>query len=99
MALGPFSHIAHHIRAMLIRITKKLDKTESLSFFISCVLYFQRQPYRFLVYIAAAGVKCRVAAVKHLPVLNHSADYISTSFGITEPSLVTLKIEHHLSRR
>ena len=30
-----------------------------------------------LFYFTAAGVKCRVAAVKRLPVLHHSADYIN----------------------
>ena len=38
-------------------------------------------------------------ALKHLPVLNHSADYICISFGIIEPILVILKIEYRSSRR
>ena len=42
-----------------------------------------------------SGVKCRVATVKRLPVLHHSADYISISFEII---LVSLKIEYPLSR-
>ena len=34
------------------------------------------QPFSFfLFYFTAAGVKCREAAVKRLPVLHHSADY------------------------
>ena len=33
-----------------------------------------------------------------LPILHQSSDYIFTSFGITEPILVTLKIEYRLSR-
>ena len=45
----------------------------------------------------AAGVKCRVAAVKPLPILHHKADYICISFGIIEPILVSLKIEHRIS--
>ena len=32
-------------------------------------------------------------AVKHLPVLHHSADYIFVSFGITGPTVVSLKME------
>ena len=36
--------------------------------------------------------KCLVAAVKHLPVLLSSADYIFISFWIIKPYLVTLKI-------
>ena len=41
-----------------------------------CVFCFQRQPFRFSFYFTAAGVKCRVAAVKRLQVHHHSADYI-----------------------
>ena len=55
-----------------------------------------RQPFRFLFYFTAAGVKCRVAAVQRLPVLHHSADYILITFGIIEPILLTLKIEYRL---
>ena len=50
--------------------------------------------FRFLFYFTAAGVKCRVAAVKRLPVLHRSADYIFISFGIIELILVTLKIDY-----
>ena len=57
---------------------------------------FQRQYFRFLFYFTASGAKYRVAAVKCLPVLHHSADLIS--FGIIELILVTLKIEYRLSR-
>ena len=38
------------------------------------------QPFRFLYYFTAAGVKCRVAAVKRLPVLDHSAEYVFIFF-------------------
>ena len=48
---------------------------------------------RLLFYFTAAGVKCCVAAVKRLPVLHHSADYIFVSIWIIETILVTLKIE------
>ena len=40
----------------------------------------------------------RVVAVKRLPVLQYSADYILVSFGIIEPILVTLKNEYRLNR-
>ena len=46
----------------------------------------------------AAGVKCRVSAVKSLPVLHHSVDSIFISFGIIGPIRVTLRIEDCLSR-
>ena len=40
-------------------------------------------------------VKCRVAAVKRLFVLNHSAHHISfTAFGIIESIMAILKIEN-----
>ena len=39
-----------------------------------------------------------LSAVKRLPVLHHSANYISIAFGIIEPILFTLKIEYCLSR-
>ena len=58
-----------------------LNKTESPIFILLHVLCFHRQPFRFLFYFNAADVKCRVAAVKRLPVLHHSADYILISFG------------------
>ena len=48
----------------------------------------------FVMYFKAAGVKCRVAAIKRLPVLHHSANYIFILFGIIEPILVILKIEY-----
>ena len=34
--------------------------------------------FRFLFYFTAAGVKCRVAALKRLPILHHRADYLGT---------------------
>ena len=41
----------------------------------------------------SCGVKGHVAAaVRHFPILHHSADYIHISFRIIEPILVTLKI-------
>ena len=39
-----------------------------------------------------------LAAVKRLPVLHYSEDYISISSGFIELILVTLKIEYRLSR-
>ena len=53
---------------------------------------------RMHIHIYTAGAKCRVAAVKRLPVLHYSADYTFIYFGIIEPILVTLKIENHLGR-
>ena len=40
-----------------------------------------------LFHFTAAGCKCRVAAVKRLPVLHNSAVYFFTSFGIIKPIL------------
>ena len=48
-------------------------------------------------YLFGFYFKRLVPAVKRLPVLHHSIDYISISFGITEPILVALKIEYCLS--
>ena len=42
----------------------KLDKLESPIFVLSCVLCFQRRPFRFLLYFTTTGVKCCVSAVK-----------------------------------
>ena len=42
-------------------------------------------------------VQCRVAAVKRLPILHYSADYIFISFGNIKPILITLKIEYLLN--
>ena len=56
-----------------------LNKTKIPILVLLYSLCFQRQPFRFLSYFAAAGVKCRLAAVKRLPVL-HSADYIVCIF-------------------
>ena len=39
-----------------------------------------------------------MAAVKRLPALHYSADYVYISFGIIEPIMITLKIEYLLSR-
>ena len=52
--------------------------------------------FRFLFYFTTVSVKCRVAAVKYLPVLHHSANYIFISFATIEPILITLKIEYRL---
>ena len=40
----------------------------------------------------------KVAAVKRLHLLHHSVDYSFISFEITEPILVTLKMEYRFSR-
>ena len=50
------------------------------------------------IFFTSASVKCRVPAVKPLPVLHHSADYSFISFGIIDPSLDSLKIEYCISR-
>ena len=62
------------------------------------VFVMQRQTFRFFYFTSLQLVECRVAAVKRLPVLHHSADYIFISFGIIEPILVALKFKHRLSR-
>ena len=66
------------------------DKTESPIFFLLCVLCSKRN-LRLCSTLKVAGVRCRVTAVKRLPVL-HSADYTFISFGIIEPVRVSLKI-------
>ena len=63
-------------------------KTRDSNFRSLCVLCFQRQAFRVLFYFTAASVKCRVAAVKRLPILHRSADYNFTPFGIVEPILL-----------
>ena len=55
---------------------RRYSKTEPPIFILSCVLCFQRRPFRFLFYFTAAGVKCRVETVKRLHLFHHSADYI-----------------------
>ena len=72
------------------------DKTESPIFFLLCVLCSKRN-LRLCSTLKVAGVKCRVTAVKRLPVL-HSADYTFISFGIIEPVRVSLKNKYCLSR-
>ena len=71
---------------------KRLIKTESPIYILFCVLCFQRQPI-----FTAAGVSCREAVVKSLPLLHHSADYILVSFGIIEHILVALKMKYRLN--
>ena len=53
----------------------RLYKTKSPIFVLLCALCFQSQPFRFLFCFTAAGVRCRVAAVKCLPILHHSPEY------------------------
>ena len=52
----------------------RLNKTESPIFPLLCVLCFQGSLLYFYLNLTAAGNKCRVVAVKRLPVLHHSAD-------------------------
>ena len=68
---------------------KRLNKTESPIFGLLCVPCFQMQPFRFASYFTAPGVKCHMAAVKRLSVLQHSAGYIFISFEINKPILVS----------
>ena len=73
--------------------------SENYHFFfkVKFSVYLNRHVFvMFLFYFIAAGGKCRVATVKRLPVLHHSADYSFIFFSITEPILVTLKIEYRL---
>ena len=85
-----FTYLFIYLQSTLLRM-KRLKKSESLIFVIFCVLCFKRQPLIFLFYFTAAG------DLKMFPVLHHSADYISISFGIIQSILVTLKIEYRLS--
>ena len=69
-----------------------------LKFYISLLVKFLVCLNRLVfVMFPATGVKCRVAAVKSLPVLHHSVGFLF--FVITEPIVVTLKIEYRLNRR
>ena len=68
-----------------------ITKLDLFSFF--CV-FFVSKGNLLGFYFTLACVECRVATVKRLPVLHHSADYISISFGIIEPTLATLKNEY-----
>ena len=69
----------------------RLNKIECPILVLLCIFCFKREPFRFSFYFTAAGVNCRVAAVKLLPVLHQNADYILNSFGIIEPILIALK--------
>ena len=52
----------------------------------------KKKNFRLLYDFTAVDVKCRVSAIKRLPVLHHSADYTFISFEIIAYSLVvTLK--------
>ena len=54
-----------------------------------------------LDFISLQLAMCRVAAVKRLPILHHSADYlffITFPFGVIALILVAMKIEYHLSQ-
>ena len=64
---------------------KRHNNAESPIFVLLCVLCSKRQPFRFSFSFTAAGVKWHVAALKRLPVLHHSADYICISFWIIGP--------------
>ena len=57
---------------------------------------YQRQPVTFLIKFTVAGVKCRVAAIKCLPILHYSADCFFISFRVLQPVLATLKIGYRL---
>ena len=75
-----------------------------------CFRYIDRYLYRFNIgikcnaafrevnYFTSAGVKWRVMAVKRLPLFHHSADCMFIYFEVSEPILVTLKIEIRLNR-
>ena len=52
---------------------------------------FQGQRLQILFDLAAVGVKCRMAAVKSLPILHRSAVYIIISLGIIEPIMISGK--------
>ena len=67
---------------------KRLNKAAS-TFFRCCFVVvvvvvsycsFSKGNFRFLFDFTAVGFKCRVAAVKCLPILYHSADYMLISF-------------------
>ena len=62
------------------------------SHFLS-VMYslFPKAIFFTFILLYCSWCKCRVAAVKRLPVLHHSADYIFNSFGITGPIVVSFK--------
>ena len=76
--------------------TKKIKSIRTFSILIFPLLcsLFLRQPFRVLFCFFPAGVKCRAAAEKRLPVLHRSAVNILISLGIIEPILVTLKIKY-----
>ena len=79
---------------------KDIDLNWRPIFDLLCDLCFQRQFFYiyFFILLITAGIKDRVAAVKRLLVLHHSADYIFISFGAIQPILITFKILYRLSQ-
>ena len=55
--------------------------------FFYVLFVFKGYLLKVLFEYTAAGVKCRVAAVKRLLILHYSADYIFIFFVIIEPTL------------
>ena len=81
-----------HERPKPFSLEKKKQKLFFLFFsrkqaFLLCVVVFKGYLLKVLFEYTAAGVKCRVAAVKRLLILHYSADYIFIFFVITEPTL------------
>ena len=69
----------------------RLSETKSLLFFMSSV--FPRATFIDFIDFTAADVKYRVAVIKSLHLLSHSAVYIVIPTGIIGPILISSKIE------
>ena len=86
-------------RIPLKPVLGRLCKNEFPIFILLCFFVSKGHllDFTFRLYFTAAGGKCRVAAVKCLPVLHRRAVCVFISFGIIDPTLIILKIECHLS--
>ena len=82
-----------------VSLINRLIKTES-GIFAPFVISLLLKDFLFhnLLIVTAADVKCSVAALKGIPVLTHSQDYIFWSSGSMSSCLCVLNIHYCLSR-
>ena len=79
-----------------VSLMNRLNKTEC-GIFLPCMIFLLLRDLLFkkLLIVIATGVKCRVAALKSLLVLHHSAlFYIFRSFRIITSCLFVLNIQY-----
>ena len=66
-------------------LMKSLNKTETPIFLSVVCSLFPKAIFLTFILLHCSWYKCRVAAVERLPVLYHSADYISFPLGSLGP--------------